>query len=56
LRYNFPEGERKRYKIGDRELDTRQFWYEYLYIFTVFIEHIFVLIRSMRLNMNGCWQ
>jgi hypothetical protein len=41
LRYSFPEGARKREKIGDRELDTRRFRSSIYANVLVIIEHLF---------------
>ena len=51
LRYSFPDGARKREKIGDRVVETRRFWFDYLCIFLVLLQQMF-----FRFNVSSlCW-
>jgi uncharacterized membrane protein len=54
LRYSVPDGARKRYKIGDRELDTRRFRFDYLFIFLALLEHLFFRIDVSSLRWLSC--
>src|SRR5690348_8653656 len=48
------EGNWKRYKIGDSVVVARRFRFDYLYIFIVFLEHLFFPIDVSSLRWLSC--